>query len=66
MEELDEHAFLFRIQSGGADGDHLGGIAFDKWDRFRLLSRFESNCMFGDFLLCSRHLRWIQILLGLL
>ena len=63
MEELDERAFLFRIQSG-VDGHHLGGFAFDKWDGFGLLGRFESGGRLGDLLLCSRHLCWIQILLG--
>ena len=39
-EELDERAFLFRIQSG-TNSHLLGGIAFDKRDVFHLLCGAE-------------------------
>ena len=65
MEELDECAFLFRIQSG-ANSHLLGGIAFDKGDIFCLLSWLERNSWLGDLLLGRRHLCWVQIFLGLL
>ena len=54
-EELDERAFLFRIQVH-PNGDGLGGIAYHKFHRLGLDGGLERRSGVGDLLLLRGHL----------
>ena len=64
MDELDERAFLFRIQVS-ADAKLLGRIARHKVNKFSLISRFElqGQVMLSGGLLQRGHVCRINIVL---
>ena len=62
MDELDERAFLFRIQIC-ADVKLFGRIARNEVNKFSLISRFEMQgwVMLNGGLFQRRHIRWVNI-----
>jgi len=54
-QELDERAFLFRVQAG-TDGNLLGGVSFLQVHLLSLLSSFERRGLVRNLLLGGVHL----------